>query len=358
MSKIETGLMYFMALTLSVGVLAHEVEYDEHVELIPIPAFDHFNCDASGTSALLALQKLLDALPEESRNQMTFELDSLERYQWSNLPARMDPRSGINLDVLSDEQRALLFEFLASALGQQGYETVAGVMAAEAFLADDSKAERFRWAPEYYWLSIYGEPSNSSEWAWAFGGHHLAINMTLDQGRVISMSPHFVGTEPARFTLDGIDYDLLTDMHEAGFKIYQSLDAGQKEFATLTRAPREVLGGSGKDGVVPPIEGISVAQMTGDQQRLVMEAVHIWVSHQPAENSVPSMEEIASDLSETYFAWFGEFDITSPSYFRIQGPSVIVELLGGMRSVGSSAQNLGHYHTVYRDPTNDYGAGH
>ena len=38
----------------------------------------------------------------------------------------------------------------------------------------------------------------------------------------------------------------------------------------------------------------------------------------------------------------------SVAYFRIQGPTLVVEY--------APQKNVDHIHTIYRDPTNDYGA--
>ena len=47
----------------------------------------------------------------------------------------------------------------------------------------------------------------------------------------------------------------------------------------------------------------------------------------------------------------GDIDGSGPIYYRIQGPSLIIEF-STQGDVGSDA---GHYHSVYRDPTNEYG---
>lgn len=355
MTRTKLCFALCLYLLLASKASSHEVLIDEHVELIPIPVYDHSYGEASGANALLALDALVATFSEDLKSELFFDLDARERHLWSNLPARSRPRPGLNLHTMSDEQRVLLFEFLSASLGEEGYESVAETMAAEAFLAGDSRSSRQSWAPENYWLSIYGEPSDDDKWAWAFGGHHLALNISMDMGSVTSMSPNFVGAEPAQFTYNGIEFSAIADMHEAGYAVYQSLTAEQKSEATLSRTPRDLAVGAGEDGYVPAPIGISVAELTDQQQLIVMEAVDQWLSHQPDENAAPRMLEVAAELDQTYFAWVGEMSVTSPSYFRIQGPSLVIELLGGMGNVGNSARGLGHYHTVYRNPLMDYG---
>ena len=65
----------------------------------------------------------------------------------------------------------------------------------------------------------------------------------------------------------------------------------------------------------------------------------------------PRMAEIKANLSGTWFAWSGPTTNGMPAYYRIQGPTVVIEYapqpLGGDPTM--------HIHTIYRDPTNDYG---
>ena len=67
--------------------------------------------------------------------------------------------------------------------------------------------------------------------------------------------------------------------------------------------------------------------------------------------------EIKAGLDDTWFAWSGPTTVKPgrniTAYYRIQGPKLVIEYapqgLGGDLSM--------HVHTIYRDPTNDYGRG-
>ncbi|MEO7085955.1 MAG: DUF3500 domain-containing protein [Gemmatimonadaceae bacterium] len=65
------------------------------------------------------------------------------------------------------------------------------------------------------------------------------------------------------------------------------------------------------------------------------------------------MKELAADLDQTYFAWSGAptgaagQNITG--YYRIQGPHLVIEF------APQRDHPTLHVHTIYRDPTNDYG---
>ena len=351
---MRTLSMIAVALTFSLSPAceAHEAPTHEHAELIPIQEYRLPFGEASAQASLQAAEAFLVSLDEGTKAKLIYDLDAKERAGWSNLPARVVSRAGISVGELSDDQRKLLFDFLASSLSKEGYRRVGEAMAAEAFLSDAWLARLRGWSPEKYWISFYGTPSAKSPWGWQFGGHHLALNLSMEGNRVKSMSPSFVGTEPAIFTYDGVSYEVGVDMHRAGYALYDALDDAQKSAAAAGELPKRLLTGPGKDGVVPPAIGISVADMTVIQKGLLLAAINQWVSIQPSENAQRRMAELETNLDRTTFAWTGTNEVNTPTYMIIQGPTLLIEFLSRDGNVRSGR---GHYHTVYRNPTLEYG---
>jgi len=68
------------------------------------------------------------------------------------------------------------------------------------------------------------------------------------------------------------------------------------------------------------------------------------------------MKEIESTIAETYFAWSGPPTKEGGAYFRIQGPAVVIEYAPQALQTRGPDGAPEHIHTIYRDPTNDYGA--
>jgi len=345
---ITAGLIQF--------TLAHESTDHEHLQLVPMPAYNAKYGGASAKNATKAALVFLQSLSSDIKEKMVFEFDSAKRRGWSNLPVGIVPRVGMNVGSMSDEQRVLLFDFLSASLSKEGYIKVADTMAAEAFLSDDESAEKYQWAPENYWLSIYGDIQNDKVWAWQFGGHHLAINMTVGEDSITSMSPTFLGTEPAVFTYNGKEYSALTSIHKAGADVFASLSADEQKLALLGGYPSDVEVGPGRDNFVPIKTGIAVGSLNEEQKELVMLTIRQWVGTQPAKDATKRMSQIAEELDETYFAWIGDYGINKKCYFRIHSPSVIMELLSLSGNIGKSADGKGHYHTIYRNFKTDYGS--
>ena len=88
--------------------------------------------------------------------------------------------------------------------------------------------------------------------------------------------------------------------------------------------------------------------MTPAQQDMLLDLAREWVGILNDEGATARMAEIKSNLAKTYFAWSGPTTNGSVAYFRIQGPTVVIEY--------APQKSVDHIHTIYRDPTNDYGA--
>jgi len=91
------------------------------------------------------------------------------------------------------------------------------------------------------------------------------------------------------------------------------------------------------------------------QQQMLLDLAHEWVGILNDEAAAAKMAEIKANLAETWFAWSGPTTNGSAAYFRIQGPTLLIEY-SPQRGRGSVGLDLNHIHTIYRDPTNDYGA--
>ena len=134
--------------------------------------------------------------------------------------------------------------------------------------------------------------------------------------------------------------------------LINSLDDDGREAAQVENRPRELWAGAGKDGVEPPLEGATVSEWNQAQQALLMDTVALWVGLLPSASAEVRLGEIRADLDSTYFAWHGDANGEGSIYYRIQGPSLIIEF----STQGNLGHQTGHYHSMYRDPTNEYGA--
>ncbi len=305
--------------------------------------------DTGAAAAVDAARDFLHSLGEDQRSAALLAFDSPLRPNWSNLPPGMTgfELNGVRIGDLDARQTELMHGFLRAALSPEGYAKVVGIVGAEDALAASSGRQL---SADNYWLAFFGEPSAESPWGWQFGGHHLAVNVTVIDGRSY-LSPTLIAIQPATYLADGVTVAPLAGEVQAGLALMQALDDEQRAAARVQR-PNELWAGAGKDGLIPPLEGSRVAAWSHAQQALLLDAVAQWVGLLPADSAQERLSEIAAELAETHFAWHGDVDASRPIYYRIQGPTLIIEFATQSSQGGDRA----HYHSIYRNPTNEYGA--
>jgi len=187
-----------------------------------------------------------------------------------------------------------------------------------------------------------------------FGGHHLALNVTVSGEHGI-LTPSLTGAQPALFTQDGKTVRPLGQESDKAAALFNSLDESQRKQAVLSFRMADLVLGPGQDGKTIQPEGLKASSMTTPQKNALLDLIAEWANivHQTA--AAERMAQLRKDIDQTWFAWSGPIDVTPgkniSSYYRIQGPHVVIEY--APQGLGGDPSN--HVHTMYRDPTNDYG---
>jgi hypothetical protein len=265
----------------------------------------------------------------------------------------MSPRSGISLKEMNVAQRAAALALVSSALSHRGFEKVQQIM-------DGDEANKIKegnnplFGGDLYYISIMGTPSEKDSWMLQFGGHHLALNITIAGARGI-LTPSLTGAQPALYTLKGKTIRPLGEESDKGLALLNALDENQRKQAILGFRLADLVLGPGQDGKTIQPEGLKASAMNDRQRAMLLDLIGEWagIIHESAASA--RMAEIKAGLADTWFAWSGPITATPGSniaaYYRIQGPKLVIEYapqrLGGDPSM--------HVHAMYRDPTNDYG---
>jgi len=314
-----------------------------------------------------AAQKVLSALDEAGRAKVQFSLESDQRTRWSNLPTGAFTRQGLRLGDLTPAQRTAAMALLETAFSAAGYRKVTEIMRADDAFRDSRSgppggpppggragggAPRGGRGPvafgsDEYYLAFVGMPSTTAQWIMQFGGHHLAINMTFTGARA-TLAPSHTGAQPATFTIEGRTIRPLGQESDRAFALMASLNPEQQKQANLPYAVTDLVLGPGQDGRTIQPEGLRASALSASQQTTLMEIVREWAGIAHDSFATPRLDEIRSNLPQTYFAWSGPTTPGSAAYFRIQGPTLVIEY--------APQRDVDHIHTIYRDPTNDYGA--
>jgi len=308
---------------------------------------------ADATARIVAsAQALLATLDEAGRTKVQFPFDSSQKARWSNLPTGIYKREGLRLGDLAPAQRAAAMALLSTAFSQGGYRKVAEIMQGDEVLrgapGGPPPGGAVRFGEDEYYLAFLGVPSVSARWMLQFGGHHLAINLTL-AGRQATLAPSHTAAQPASYAFEGRTVRPLGSENDRAFALMATLDAAQRSQAILGYSVSDLVLGPGQDGRTIQAEGLKASALSGPQQTMLTDLVREWAGIANDALAAPRMDEIRARLPETYFAWSGPTTPGSASYFRIQGPNIVIEY--------APQRGVDHIHTIYRDPTNDYGAG-
>lgn len=313
------------------------------------------------TRVVAAANAFLATLSDAERTRATFEFAGSQRTGWSNLPTGIFQRNGLRLGDMTTGQREAALALLAAALSRSGYQKVIDIMNADEALKNRGGGRTggrqggggggrggIQFGADEYYLALLGTPSTTAPWLIQFGGHHLAINVTV-VGPNNVLTPSLPATQPAHYVLNGQTIRPLGNENDKGFALVNALDAAQQKQAILNYQVKDLVLPPGADGKVIQPEGILASALNTSQQALLLDVVHEWAGILNDEAAAAKMAEIKANLPRTYFAWSGPTTNGSVAYYRIQGPTVVIEY-------APQQGDVEHIHTIYRDPTNDYGA--
>lgn len=307
---------------------------------------------SAAATLVASANTFLGALDEGQRSKVLFEFnDAAQRVKWSNLPTTFVARAGLKMGDLNEAQKKAALDLVAHALSKRGYEKVLAIVEGDEQmkLAGGGRGSTM-FGRDLYYISILGKPSLKDPWMLQFGGHHLALNITM-VGRDGILTPSHTAAQPAKYTLNGQTVRPLGAETDKAFALINALDEAQKKQAILNYKVADLVLGPGQDGKTIQPEGIKASSLTAGQQAMLLDLAGEWAGIVQEGSAATKMAEIKANMADTWFAWSGPITNGSIAYYRIQGPTVVIEFapqpLGGDPTM--------HIHTIYRDPTNDYG---
>ncbi len=304
--------------------------------------------------AVSAAKNFLATLNDKQRQNLMFAFDDAQqRVRWSNLPTTMVHRAGLPMGELSPAERSAAMALVASVLSKRGFEKVQQIVEGDEVLKANERNNPM-FGKDLFYISILGTPSETEPWMLQFGGHHLALNVTI-AGEHGVLTPTLTGAQPALYTVGGKTVRPLGQESDKALALLNALDEGQRKQAILSYRLADLVLGPGQDGKTIQPEGLKASAMNERQRAMLLDVISEWAGIVHESAAGVRMAELKADINETWFAWSGPVTDTVgnniTAYYRIQGPHVVIEYapqrLGGDPSL--------HVHTMYRDPTNDYG---
>ena len=307
-----------------------------------------------------AADAFLATLTVEQKKALQFAFtDAAQRQRWSNFPDGHVQRAGVRWGVMNERQRAALMNLLGTVLGPKGVKMMREQMEAEEIVkAQPMPPERgARFGNEWYYVAFLGTPSENSPWMLQFTGHHVGLNATI-VGPRLTISPSLTGGQPLKFiSKEGKPVYIVADETLAALALLNSLTAEQRRKAIISSQRIDLVLGPGQDGRTLQPEGVRASELDESQRARLLDVIQARLGILNADTYATTMVPIRENLNATYFAWYGPVGEPGTAYFRVTGPTVLLEFSPqepGIRFPNAPVTQ--HAHNMYRDPTNEYGS--
>jgi hypothetical protein len=272
------------------------------------------------------------------------------------VPNEQFPRKGVQIKEMSEAQRALAWNLLKTGLSARGYTTATSIMALENILKSvEAPNGNFARDHEAYQFSVFGTPGDKRAWGWRFEGHHVSVRFDVVSGSLTSSTPSFFGANPAEVRVDvpgaaPRGTRVLGPEEDAARALLDSLDASGKATAIVANvAPNEMLTSNAlKADPLSPL-GLKASAMTPAQREKLMALIDVYAGYMVPDVAAERMDRLKkAGLDNIAFAWAGETEKGRKHYYRVQGPTFLIEY--------DNSQNDGnHIHSVWRDFNGDFG---
>lgn len=298
-----------------------------------------------------AAQRFIDALGPGMQEKYLFQ--DAERGNFHFFPIA---RRGVPLKDLKEGQRQLGYALMNAALSHVGSQKALTIMSLGDYLREKDKVPNVHRDSDQYCFTIFGTPTPGGTWGYRVEGFHLSLNVTVVEGRWISVTPSFFGAIPATVP-DGPRKGLqvLKQETELGRALARSFttEQGKIGFGKLPDFLTETVGGL-TTGNRRRIErgkprGVAASAMTFNQREILMKLVREHIGRIRKELADQDLARIdRAGVEKIHFIWSGGLEPGEPHHYLIQGPTFLVEY-------DNTQDNANHVHCVYRDFDNDFG---
>ena len=304
---------------------------------------------AQDNSLAAKANAFLGLLDNEQVEKARYSFEDDERFNWHFIPRA---RNGISFNDMTEQQRQSALALLKASLSEQGYQKANNIMALENVLrevenrgSDDTYRD-----PLNYYFTIFGDPDPNQIWAWRLEGHHISLNFSSASREIVSATPTFWGSNPAIVRTGRYrGRQILKQETDLGFTLVNSLKMDQMRIAVVSpKAPSDIISGHQRKADLLDPSGLSFNQMTDPQKKLFLQLLNVYVKNYQLGFSKRLMEKIEkAGIENLSFAWAGSLQPGAGHYYRIQGPTLLIEY-------DNTQNNANHVHTVVRDLANDF----
>lgn len=306
-----------------------------------------------------AAAEWLASLDDEQRAKSQLPFDTPQRVDWHFIPK--SERKGLQIKEMTEPQRERATALLRSCLSQVGFDKARTIMALEHLLKalESGRTGTPLRDPERYYFTVFGEPSSDGRWGLSVEGHHLSLNFVIEGDKFVSTTPTVFCANPALVMAESdtpIEKGtrVLADEELLAFELLKSLTDEQRTKAVIAEeAPREIRAAGEPH---PPQEepvGIPASSLNREQRNLLRRLVSVYADNMPEDVARARMQAIReAGPDNVHFAWAGADRPGIGHYYRIQGPTFLIEFVN--RQPDSAGNPANHIHSIWRDMRGDF----
>jgi len=273
---------------------------------------------------------------------------------WSNLPAALSPRIGLQFSTLSSAQLGAakaIVKAMTGTYANEGYDEVNQVWLADDYLLANGGGSDY--GSGNYYIAFFGTPSVTGQFEIMETGHHKTVANTYKNGSLIAYTPHFEASEPISFTSGSNTYAPITQERDAFVAFLASLNSSQLASAKSSSSFSDLVLVPGQDWKFPTTHsGLVGSSLSASQKTLLTNTIKTYTEDIDDVNGATVLSSYVSKLDSTYVLYSGTTSMTTKyDYFRIDGPNVWIEFIvaGGIVFPTQT-----HIHSIWRDRVNDY----
>jgi hypothetical protein len=311
--------------------------------------------DAGGpqaAGAVGAAAALVAATPAADRRALVRALDDPVRTRWHYVPLA---RPGIPIGALSAAQRGAVASLVQSGLGDAGWARAEAIVAHEGILRG---LEQARGVPGLR----APRPGTVLHGALRHAGRRVGVGVAVrgappvgerdgGRGRAAGDRAAVHGREPgARAERAAGRVAAVRGRGGLGARAPRGAPPALRRAAIIadTTVGEIVTRNDPAVGALAP-QGVTAAEMPAAQQRQLRALVALYAGRMAPAVARRQLDRIErAGFGRVRFAWAGAAEPGRQHYYRIHGPTVLIEY--------DNSQNGGnHVHTVWRDLENDFG---
>ncbi len=300
------------------------------------------------------LDEWLGSLDSKQKELLAMGFEDEKRSHWHYVP--QGERKGLAIRDMSAEQKKGMFDVLASVFSEKGMQKIRAVIAMEAILKEYEGNHR---DPEKFYFSLYGKP-NKGLWGFSFEGHHLSINFTFKDDKMLSGTPLFFGANPAIIlknkstSLQQGDRPFALP-EDLALNLIKSMNAEQLLLAHDKKIQQKDLKEGGRKVARDyPAEGLSWSQMSVKQQAMLMELIYDTCTDNLQEKYALDLRTSIDEQKDFLkFKYYGGLALDEPHHYQIIGESLIILFYNVQK--GTQKTPVNHIHLLWRDKQVDFG---